>query len=397
MSDPEGPALIPLSRVWKLPDPLLVDAGAGGELLVARVRLALLGTLLVIPLINVFQDPYSEENYVGLTATLVALLVAGILYLLVKQGFYRRWLGFVSSAADVSMVSGALVAFLVLETPHTAVNSKVVFEVYFLAIGATSLRYDARICLVACALAMLQYLAIVGYADTRWDLNGTEFWPFPYGEFSWSSQVARILLLGAAGALSTAVVRRSRRLRQMSARDRLTGLVNRGYFDARVQAELIRAERHNRPLALAMVDVDHFKRFNDSFGHAAGDIALRTIAQTLVDAVRGSDIVARYGGEEFVVVLPETDPAAGVEKLETLRLAVAQTLIQLPKHQMTASLTVSAGVACYPGDGNSPGDLIDRADARLFQAKETGRNRVVGPPEVPSPLGLPRRASGGTR
>src|SRR6202012_3041587 len=122
------------------------------------------------------------------------------------------WLSFASSSFDVTLVSSALASFLVMNEPHTAVNSKVVFEGYFLAIAATSLRYDKRICITAGLLAFFEYLAIVFYASHHWDLNNPSFAPYPYGIFSWNNQIARLISMLTASAISLALVVRSQKL-----------------------------------------------------------------------------------------------------------------------------------------------------------------------------------------
>ena len=119
------------------------------------------------------------------------------------------------------------------------------------------------------------------------------------------------------------------------------GLFNRGYFDEHIVAEISRAERYNRPLALAMIDIDHFKQFNDTHGHAAGDAALQLIASTIRRSFRLSDVVARYGGEEFVVILPETTMDVAVDKMESIRRIVSGTEIKLPAHDGIARLTIT--------------------------------------------------------
>jgi diguanylate cyclase (GGDEF)-like protein len=146
-----------------------------------------------------------------------------------------------------------------------------------------------------------------------------------------------------------------------------------------LSAELSRARRQAESLAVVMVDVDHFKRFNDNYGHAAGDAGLRAVTGLIRHSLRRSDLVARYGGEEFVLVLPVTTAAQAMDKVEGIRAAVAQLPIRLPKQQVTALLTVSAGIAVFPEDGVTADELLDCADERLFQAKQGGRNRVVGP------------------
>ncbi|HEV8123511.1 MAG TPA: GGDEF domain-containing protein [Gemmatimonadales bacterium] len=370
---------ISVQRILRPPDPLMLDAGAEGEILVARIRLLLTALLVLIPLFAVPSNT-SIETLIGLGTALAAFLLAISVYLLVRQGFYRPWLGMLTSILDVSMVSGALAMFLVVDLPHTAVNSRVVFEVYFLAIAASCLRYDVRICLVAGLLTLIQYGAIVWYAQSHWDLNNDMFAPFRYGMFDWGSQVSRLVILFAASILSTAVVLRAQRLRRLSTSDRLTGLMNRGYFDERMTSEVSRARRYNHPMSVAMIDVDHFKRFNDTMGHAAGDAALQVLASTIRGSLRQSDVIARYGGEEFVVILPMTPLGVAVDKIEAMRLEVASQVIDIPKRGVQARLTISAGVACLPEDGLEEDDLLDLADRRLFQAKQEGRNKVVGTP-----------------
>ncbi|MCI0422168.1 MAG: GGDEF domain-containing protein [Acidobacteria bacterium] len=346
-------------------------------MLVARIRLLLTAILLLIPLASLWYEQETWENLVGLAVTLTAFLVALLWFWLVQQGMYRHYLGLASSLLDVTLVSLALFVFILLARPHTAVNSKVTFEAYFLAIAATCLRYDVRICMMAGLCAMGQYALIVTSASAMWDLNSPQFAPFPYGVFNWSVQVSRLILMLTATVLSTTVVFRVQRLLRLSTCDRMTGLFNRGYFDERVLAEVSRASRYHRPLTLVMMDIDHFKTFNDSHGHTAGDEALRILASVMRASFRHSDITARYGGEEFVVILPETEMAMAAEKVEKLRQSIESTRIHIPKQGVAERLTISAGLSCFPEDGTAAAQLLDAADRRLFAAKRLGRNRVV--------------------
>jgi len=195
-------------------------------------------------------------------------------------------------------------------------------------------------------------------------------------------QISRLILMLAATVISTTVVFRVQRLLRLSTFDRMTGLLNRGYFDERVLSEVSRASRYNRPLTLVMMDIDHFKAFNDSHGHAAGDEALRVLASVMRTSFRHSDITARYGGEEFVVILPETDVAAAAEKVERLRQLIENTSIPVPGHVVEERLTISAGLACFPEDGPTVAQILDAADRRLFAAKRQGRNRIVSKERV---------------
>jgi diguanylate cyclase (GGDEF)-like protein len=332
---------------------------------------------LLIPITSSWHNESRLEVLVGFGVTLTAVLMSMVVYVMVSRDIRRKWLGFATSALDVTLVSGALITFLIFGAPHTAVNSKVIFEGYFIAIGATALRYDARVCVIAGMLALCEYGAMVAYATTRWELNSPSYAPFPYGMFDWSTQVSRLILLLTATVLSTVVVLRFQRLRLLSTSDRLTGLFNRGYLDENIVAEVSRAERYSHPLAIAMIDIDHFKRFNDTHGHAAGDTALQVIAQTIRRSFRLSDVVARYGGEEFVVVLPETGLDVAVDKLESIRRTVSGMEVTLPAYGGTARLTISVGLACLPADGSEVDKLLRTADARLFEAKRRGRNQLV--------------------
>ena len=370
--------------LWSRPDPVLAEAAIAGELLVAKVRLALATLLLLIPLINsLFFFPVEpREGLVGITLATGTFLLSVSMYVLITRNYNPHWLPFVSSAFDVSLISTALTMFLLMDEPHTAVNSRVVFEGYFLAIGATSLRYDKRICITAGLLAFAEYYAIVYIAATHWDLNSPKYAPYPYGIFGWSNEISRLIMMLTASALSLALVSRSQRLLQMATSDPLTGLFNRGYAEDRFAIELSRARRYGQVLTLAVIDADRFKALNDTHGHAAGDFVLKKIGALLRDSFRQSDTTARYGGEEFVVLLPETDMAAARCKVESLRELVAATPIQLGPQAQSVQITISAGLASFPDDGEDASDLFAAADQRMFRAKREGRNRVVATPEA---------------
>ena len=365
--------------LWTGPDPVLAQAGIAGELLVAKIRLALATLLLLIPVINsLFFFPVgTKEGLVGLSLAAGTFVLAATMYLLISRSFNPLWLGFASSSFDVTLITAALGLFLLTNQPHTAVNSKVIFEGYFLAIGSTSLRYDKRICVTAGLLAFAEYFAIVYFAAGHWDLNSAAYAPYPYGMFSWSAQISRLIMMLTVSALSIALVSRSQRLLQAATSDPLTGLFNRGYVDDRVAMELSRAQRYGKALTVAVLDADHFKALNDTHGHAAGDVVLKKLAEVLRGSLRQSDTTGRYGGEEFVVILPETDMKTARRKVESLREAIANTPIGLPDRQERVRVTISAGLASYPEDGQDATELFASADERMFEAKRAGRNRVV--------------------
>jgi diguanylate cyclase (GGDEF)-like protein len=162
-------------------------------------------------------------------------------------------------------------------------------------------------------------------------------------------------------------------LERLSVTDGLTGLSNRRRLLELLKDEVIRSRRHNRPLAVLMIDVDQFKAYNDTYGHPAGDDVLVQVASLIQSALRNGDHAARYGGEEFLVVLPETDSAAGVEAADRLRARLAQERFGPNR----VEVTLSVGAASFPADGASSDELIEAADAALYRAKKNGRNRVV--------------------
>ncbi|HEY6222927.1 MAG TPA: GGDEF domain-containing protein, partial [Gemmatimonadales bacterium] len=279
---------------------------------------------------------------------------------------------------DVTMVSGFLfVSGLVAGDPHAAINNRTAFDIYLLAIAATCLRYDVRLSIIAGAAAIAEYLLVVLWAVAFHDLSDVGYAPWVHGRYSVGDQVARVILLMAMTGLAGMIVTRLQRHLRQSSSDRLTGLFNRAYFQEFLAAEVRRSKRYFRGFGVAMVDIDRFKGFNDTYGHPAGDEALKTVAAIIQREVRRSDLVARYGGEEMVIVMPETTLAAARKRLETIREAVAAEPIKLPKRDERVRVQVSAGVACWPTDGENPDDLLHTADARLFHAKALGRNRVV--------------------
>jgi diguanylate cyclase (GGDEF)-like protein len=177
------------------------------------------------------------------------------------------------------------------------------------------------------------------------------------------------------------VRRRTQDLEQLATRDALTGVGNRLLFNRELVAELKGHQVIGQPLALLLLDVDHFKRFNDSHGHLAGDVCLRAVAQRLVGLVgRGADRVYRYGGEEFAVLLPQTDQAGGAEVGRRIVEGFASTPLLLEDSAKSYPITVSAGLACFePGNptGQTETALIGRADQALYEAKRSGRSRFV--------------------
>lgn len=178
-------------------------------------------------------------------------------------------------------------------------------------------------------------------------------------------------------ALAIANLQLREKLRDQSIRDPLTGLFNRRYLEEALPAHLHRAARQRTPVAVLMADVDHFKRFNDSFGHESGDLALREIAACISDNVRGEDLACRYGGEEFVLVLAGASAEEARARAEELGESVRSLRALSDNGVVGQALTISIGIAVYPDDGATGRDLVRVADVALYRAKSEGRDRVV--------------------
>ncbi|TDQ12223.1 diguanylate cyclase [Phyllobacterium brassicacearum] len=186
------------------------------------------------------------------------------------------------------------------------------------------------------------------------------------------------ILRGVADTLALALanLRLRETLRQQSIRDPNTGLFNRRYIEETGNRELRRMQRAEQPFAMIMLDVDHFKQFNDTFGHEAGDLVLKHVASVLLDHARETDVASRYGGEEFALILPGVSLASGAERAESLRQAIRQIHLVHRGHTL-GTVTASFGVAAYPDNGVQWADIVNTADRALYQAKNEGRDRVV--------------------
>ena len=194
--------------------------------------------------------------------------------------------------------------------------------------------------------------------------------PFDPGEL-----IARVKVQLKIKSLQDSLKKSNMALMELSNTDPLTRLSNRRFLMKTLEKELQRCERSQKGLALIMVDVDHFKRINDSYGHQQGDVVLKTLADQMKGCLRDYDMAARFGGEEFALVLPETAIDEAVHVANRLRVAVSE--LRFPGEYHDIRLTISLGVATYPHNKvRTVDDLIREADRALYNAKEKGRNRV---------------------
>lgn len=179
------------------------------------------------------------------------------------------------------------------------------------------------------------------------------------------------------GEVNTRLEEAVEQLDKLARTDRLTGVSNRGHLMELLERELLRSRRTEESFSLLMLDVDHFKNFNDTYGHQTGDVVLVETVRRIEDVLRGTDSLGRYGGEEFVVILPETDNEGAVAVAENIRKAVSKNEYKTSDGDSVGFVTISGGIAVFPHNGQSIHDLIRRADIALYAAKEAGRNRIL--------------------
>lgn len=206
-------------------------------------------------------------------------------------------------------------------------------------------------------------------------LDGDSISSSGYTEYGAARLMSSINLVAERIGVTLSGISLREDLQRFSYEDALTGLKNRRYFDQLFEHETAVAVRKGAPLSLLLLDIDHFKRFNDTHGHEAGDLALQAFASILKSRFRGSDIVCRYGGEEFVVILPGSDIAGARERAEELREAARKEPVMFEGNSL-GPLTISIGVANWPDSTGEPGQLLKLADAMLYRAKKGGRDTV---------------------
>jgi diguanylate cyclase (GGDEF)-like protein len=204
--------------------------------------------------------------------------------------------------------------------------------------------------------------------------------PSASGEDSWNTIAdlkETVVIFAEYLSLSIANIRLWERLTDQSIRDPLTGLFNRRYMEETIQREILRAANSQTKIGIIMADIDHFKNFNDTHGHKAGDELLIKLADFFKFEIRGSDIVCRYGGEEFILILQGASTEGTYKRAEHLREEVKNLKVYF-HDQLLPSITLSMGIAIYPDHGIELNDLIQVADIALYKAKEQGRDRVIG-------------------
>jgi len=267
------------------------------------------------------------------------------------------------------------IGFILLGTLILAASLKPVYSLIALLPSATLKHYWQ-------ALTLMIVMFIIGYIG--------------FAAFSWEQLlhnelrdmiVPAIFFLGSCFVWVTSTLfhrtaidlRRMALLEEENITDPLLGIYNRRYMDRRMVTEISRAKRYDLPLSILMVDIDHFKKINDTYGHQAGDLVLNYVGKLILGVIRDADIAARYGGEEIVIIAPDSAAKAAGELAERLRQNIGSHELVLSsesKAKQTVRVSVSIGVAELDKQTDTAEQLIEYSDVALYQAKETGRNRV---------------------
>lgn len=354
------------------PDELMLELGAGGELLVARLRALLSITALLLPIANAASGASTNETIIGLGAVVFINVFAQAWLGLANRPRTYPWLPYATATYDVTTTTGVL-ALLALGDPASAVNSLIVWCFYLISIAMTALRNDGRLTLYAGALAIVQYGLLA------WAVLGGHPQPLSspdYGTASVGGQVERLVLLAMMTMLTSVIVYRMQRLVELSGNDGLTGLPNRSWLLQRMPRIFDKVRDGGGSLTLALIDLDQFKRVNDDIGHLAANRALRQVAALMSESLGPGERLVRIGGQEFVALL-HCPIGSAWERVDRLRRALAEQVFLGERGTPGPRLTFTAGLASWPQDGNNLSLLLRNADRRLQLGKRDGRNRVI--------------------
>lgn len=347
-----------------LPESLIHQSVLLAWTLMLVITLAL-ASIIVIP-----SSTPQRMGYIGLILVLVFVFLAA--FVVNRLGRYRL--------AAVLTILGAIAApwsSLVLD-PAILQGDLIPLNFVTVPILLSSILLPPWITAIVAGIQMVALVHVLSLMPATANINWVSFLTFVLIIFAISILTSYIRQRDLKQiAHQKALLEKSEaKLREQSIRDHLTGLYNRRYLDETLAREIRRAEREAFPVGIIMLDLDHFKRLNDTFGHAAGDVVLHEIGVLLKGKIRYADIVCRYGGEEFVVVMPGASLQITVQRAEDLREEVSQLDLQYDNHNL-GKITISAGVAIFPNHGATAEAVLQCADSALYAAKHAGRDRVV--------------------
>jgi diguanylate cyclase len=331
----------------------------GGVLRSITHGMAGLQWLLLILVMLYFYIPARPIDNPG---ALVAVMVSFTGFVLLFRYFSEaRW--------KQAIQTWGMTAFITFVLIFTGKTASPLFNLYLLVIIACAITLGKVMAILEVLLIAACYL-IMGYADHGSGIVSpgtfttlmTNFSPF-------------LLVACVTSLLAEDIQRARRRITVLSQTDELTGLLNMRAFRTLLEKEITIVERYPQPFTLMMIDVDGLKKVNDHFGHAAGTRLLKTVAGSISDCVRTSDVLARYGGDEFVILMPRTRSEAARIAAERIRAAVHNSSFEMNGQYIAAS--VSIGIASFPESVEAAGNVLEKADVALYESKQSGRDRVT--------------------
>jgi diguanylate cyclase (GGDEF)-like protein len=372
---PRWPRRLTAAWHWLIePSPSVVEPE---RRLQARLLMAMLLVLLLLGLLSLTLSLLGVYSRLGEPATvapkfrwitLTAVLLFAVQYSLSRTRHYP--------VAAVLAVCSVLIATFVI----TIVNSENLEYLFYLILGGLfgSLFLSARTTAIVFFVTLIGLLLLPTFAKSfsASDNVNALFFILTVGGLVVMAAALRQRYLDQIDRQTQQLVQSEARLRELSIRDPLTGLFNRRYLEETLTLEMLRARRKQYPIGVIMADIDHFKRFNDTHGHAAGDAVLVQVANFLRTHIRSSDVACRYGGEEFILILPEASREITEMRAEHMREDIRHIHVQY-KEKTLEGVTLSLGVAVFPDHGSTNDEILGAADAAMYRAKRDGRDRVV--------------------
>jgi diguanylate cyclase (GGDEF)-like protein len=328
----------------------------------ARSMAELQWLLLILVILYFFipTRPITDNNALIITMVSYSAFVLVFRYLNF-QTRETRW--------KLAVETWAMITFISLVLSYTGLVESPLLNLYLLVIIACAITLGKLMTLLEVMLIASCYL-YMAYLKYSTGIFAAETFTMLMAKFS-----PFLLVAYVTSMLSSDILHAKRRITMLSRTDDLTGLLNMRAFNDLLEKEIARVTRYAQPLTLIMIDVDDLKGVNDRYGHTAGSRLIKTIAQSISDSVRNTDVLARYGGDEFVIMTTHTGTGEARMAAERIRAAIHNTSFDMKGNRISS--TVSVGIASFPESVNEAVEVLDKADIALYRSKQTGRDRVT--------------------
>ncbi len=318
--------------------------------------------LLILVILYFFIPTRPITNNDGLIVTMVSY--SGFVLLFRYMNFQSR-----ETRLKLAIETWAMITFISIVLSFTGLVESPLLNLYLLVIIACAITLGKVMTLLEVMLIACCYL-YMGYQSYSSGLFVAETFTMLMAKFS-----PFLLVAYVTSMLASDIVHAKQRITVLSKTDDLTGLLNMRAFNSILESEIARVMRYAQPFTVIMIDVDGLKSVNDRYGHTAGSRLITTIAQSIKDSVRSTDVLARYGGDEFVILMAHSSTDNARMAAERIRTAIHNTSFDIKGNRI--STTVSVGIASFPESVEEPGDVLEKADIALYKSKQSGRDRVT--------------------